>query len=528
MKSNWMNARLALLLATLMSGAVAVGAETDRNPISDAAIDRIAEQVMQHYAVPGMAVGIIRNGKIVHASGYGVLESGKRQKVNGRTLFKIASNSKAITATALAILVDEGLLAWDDKIIDHLPEFQLYDPWVTREFTVIDMLTHRSGLAPYVGDMMLWPEPNNFTRADIVHNLRYFKPVSSFRSEYAYDNQMYIVAGELVNAVAGQSWESFVDERIFGVLGFKRCFAGQVPANEMTNLAAPHWETEGKIEVIERSRILARPITSAAAGGIRCSLDDLLTWINVQLDEGAMANGKPLISEEQHAAMWQPRTILPISDNDRERDHTHFRAYGLGWRLADVQGYLEVSHTGTLSGWNSYVSMIPDLDLGAVVLTNGSSSDARRAMMYSVIRPWLGVTDVDWIARVDEERQRDKDKRPEQGPQQLCDSCETGKVLAPLATYAGTYRDRWFGDILVVEDSDGLAISSSKSPLLTGRLLPYLGNTFIARWDDRNMDGDAWVTFSGDTPNEIDRMSMSAISDTSDFDLEEMELERVP
>jgi CubicO group peptidase (beta-lactamase class C family) len=514
-------------LSLLLLMVLLPGGHADAKEFSKRSIDSTAERVMAHYSVPGMAVGLIMDGKVVHASGYGVLEAGKRERVDQRSLFKIASNSKAITTAALALLVDDGLLDWNDKVIDHLPEFQLYDPWVTREFTVVDLLTHRSGLAPFAGDMMLWPEPNAFSRADIVHNLRYLQPVSGFRSEYAYDNLLYVVAGELLAAVAGQSWESFVDERIFSAMGAGRCFAGEIPVGEMNNLAAPHGDFEGRVQIIERSRISAMPNTSAAAGGIRCSLEDMLKWASVQLYEGKLPNDEPLFSSEQHEILWRPQILLSVTDDARERDQTHFRAYALGWRLADVHGYLEVSHTGTLSGWNSYMVLIPELELGAVVLTNGSSGDARRAMMYSLVRPWLDEQQVDWIAVIDEERAREEQENATQDAPNLCAACKTGNVLAPLADYTGTFRDPWFGDVIVSQDQDGLQITAQKSPRLTGRLEPYLGNTFIARWTDRTLEGDAWVTFTGDTPNSIERMAMRAISKRSDYDFHDLKLKRV-
>ncbi len=502
----------------------ALRAEADRQ-----AIDDIAARAMALYSVPGMAVGVIKDNHVVLERGYGIRELGNKKKIDSETLFKLGSTSKAFTTAALAILVDEGKLNWDDKVIDHIPGFRLYDPWVTREFTVADLLTHRSGLAPHAGDMMLWPEPNAFTRADILHNLRYFEPASSFRSKYAYDNLFYIIAGELVAAISGQSWGEFVDEQIFGKLGADRCIAGRMSKRDMKNVAAPHGVIEGKLQVIERSRIVSEPNTSAAAGGIRCSLQDMLTWVQVQLNRGTTKSGEDLFSAEQSDAMWRPVTILGVSDESAERDRTHFRAYGLGWRLADVHGYREVSHTGTLSGWNSYVVLIPELQLGAVVLSNGSSGKARRAMMYSIIRPYLGIDDVDWIEYIENEDK--EDDKPESTAAmeepRLCDTCETGRVLATLDTYVGVYRDRWFGDIRVTLDGDGLSVAADKSPRLTGRLEPYLGNTFIARWTDRSIEGDAYVTFSGDTPDTIDRILMRSVSSDSDFEFHDMELMRV-
>ena len=306
---------------------------------------------MQAFSVPGVAVGVVKDGRVIHARGYGIRELGRPESIDGRTLFRVASNSKAMTTAALAILVDEGRLAWDDKVVSYLPEFALHDDWITREFNVVDLLTHRSGLGLGAGDLMLWPKPNAFTRDDVIRGLRYFEPASDFRTEYAYDNTLYIVAGELVPAVTGQSWEDFVDRRLLGALGLERCFAGDIPPREMRNLAVPHSLVEGKLTIVDRNRISATTSMSAAAGGVRCSLDDMLTWTQLQLARGESADGRRFWSEAEAGNMWSPRTIRHVGERDRDRDGTHFKAYGLGWRLADVHGYKEVAHTGTFTGW---------------------------------------------------------------------------------------------------------------------------------------------------------------------------------
>ncbi len=522
----WIGHLLAVIaLAVLMFGTPATADES----LSEAEIDALAERILDYYPVPGLALGIVKDGEVVHAKGYGVRELGRRERIDDKTLFKIASNSKAFTAASLAILVDEGKLAWDDKIIDHMPEFRLHDPWVTREFTVIDLLTHRSGLAPFVGDLMLWPEPNNFSRDDIRDNLRYFKPESGFRSEYAYDNLLYIVAGELVPAITGERWESFVDERIMGALDADRCFAGTLSKRDMRNVALPHGEVEGRLQVIERSRIVAEPNTSVAAGGIRCSLKDMVTWAQVQLNRGVTPDGEVLFSVEQSEAMWQPYTIRSVSQRDTEVNQTHFKAYGLGWRLADVHGYLEVAHTGTLSGWNSNMVLIPEVNLGVVVLTNGSSGRAREVLANTVVRKYMGEGVTDWIAWYEAEDARRAAEAAANGEEATADELPAGQALAPFASleaYAGVFEDDWFGRVDITIKEGVLWFSAEKSPKLTGPMEPWRGDTFIARWTDRSVDGDAYVTFTGDTPGEFARIVMRSVDKRSDFEFEDLDLRR--
>ncbi|MEJ2257949.1 MAG: serine hydrolase, partial [Woeseiaceae bacterium] len=349
------------------------------------------------FSVPGAAVGVIKDGAVVHARGYGIREIGIPGDVDENTLFRIASTTKAMTAAALAILVDEGRLSWDDKVVDHIPGFAMYDPWVTAEFTVTDLLTHRSGLEPFAGDLMLWPKPNEFTRADIIAGLRYFKAESGFRTEYAYDNLLYIVAGELVPAVTGQEWQDFVDARILAPLGATRCFAGAIPDQEMQNIAAPHLLVDGSLQVVERNRASAAVDMAAAAGGVRCSLGDMLRWAQLQLGRGALPDGSRVFSENQSRTMWSAQTILHPSGEQYARDRTHFRAYGLGWRLADVHGFKEVSHTGSYTGFRALVTLVPEIDLAVVVLLNASAGDARAAIAHGIVKPHLGVDDIDWV-----------------------------------------------------------------------------------------------------------------------------------
>ncbi|MEJ7588062.1 MAG: serine hydrolase domain-containing protein [Ferruginibacter sp.] len=255
--------------------------------ISSAQIDSLVERVLKTFEVPGIAVAIVKDDKIIHAKGYGVRSLNTMQKVDEHTLFGIASNSKAFTAAALSILVDEGKLSWDDKVNDHLPEFKMYNPYVTEEFTVRDLLTHRSGLGLGAGDLMFWPDSNNFTKKDILHNLRFLKPVSGFRTKYDYDNLLYIVAGEVVAKISGISWEDFVQTRIMEPLGMSHSATSYKRLKNKTNVIDPHAPVEGKVKVIRRDwSESANP-----AGGIYSNLSDMCKWIILQMNKGKYGEG---------------------------------------------------------------------------------------------------------------------------------------------------------------------------------------------------------------------------------------------
>ncbi len=510
--------RIATIVAALLLTACAA-----QPPISSRDIDALVLDAMQEFAVPGIAVGVIKDGVVVHAAGYGVRELGRDETVDTQTLFRVASTSKAFTSAALAILVDEGRLSWDDKVVDHIPGFALHDEWITNEFTVTDLLTHRSGLEPFAGDLMLWPKPNDFSRADIIAGLRYFKGETGFRTEYAYDNLLYIVAGEIVPAVTGTEWQDFVDARIMQPLGAERCFAGRIPEEAMQNVAAPHLLVDGSLEVVDRNRASAEIDVAAAAGGVRCSLDDMLKWTQLQLARGALPDGTRVFSEQQSDQMWQPQTILSVGGESYARDRTHFRAYGLGWRLADVHGYKEVAHTGSYTGFRAMVAMIPELDLGVVVLLNASAGDARSAIVNGIVKPYLGIRDVDWVAYFARER---AEPATEEEPVEAIDFTQ-GSVLQPLATYIGTYRDPWFGDVMIELRDDELWFVSAKSPRMQGRLWPQQDHTFYAYWTDRTLEADTWVRFVLDDNGEAAAIEVEQVSEESDWDFTDLALVRV-
>ncbi len=501
------------------------------NGINNAEVTRLAARAMKEFDVPGMAIGIVKADKVLLNKGFGVLEIGKPERVDSATLFKIASNSKAFTTAALATLVDDGSVAWDSLVIDYIPEFRMYDPWVTAGFTVTDLLTHRSGLSSSKGDMLLWPEPNLFTRADIIYALRFFEPVSGFRTKYSYDNLLYIVAGEIIPRVSGQSWGQYVESQIMRPAGMKRCFADRIPQKEMRNLASAHGVIEGQLSVIERSRIRSQLPVSASAGGIICSLEDMLTWARTQLNHGTSPNGVELFSTEQNQEMWKPRILRGISDREYELNRTHFKAYGLGWRLADVLGFMEVSHTGSLAGMKSYVVLIPELELGVVLLTNGSSSAARSSVMNTIVRSFMPVEQVDWIQMAIDEN--DAQKEADQQTQQLARVPDklASEVRAPchipeLSLFTGRYRDPWFGDVTIRLEDDQLVFSSDKSPKLKGGLKHHGGNQFVIRWIDRSLEADAYILFELAESGQAVAMSMSKLDD-GEFNFEDLDFTRV-
>ena len=393
------------VIFTLITGSLQVSADSQSK-----AIQKLVDKTMSTFQVPGVAIGIIKEGEIVLAKGYGTADLATGNAVNQDTIFKIASNSKAFTAASLAILVDQGKLDWNDKVVTYLPDFQMIDPWITKEFNIIDLLTHRSGLGRFAGDLMIWPEPTKFTRADVVKNLRHLKVTSSFRSRYAYDNLLYIVAGELVATVSGMPWEEFVAQHIFKPLGMDRCYAGGINVDQVSNLVATHVLVDKELIIDVPNLINDKTSLMAAAGGIKCSVSNLLSWVDMLLQGGSLKN-QTVISLEQRDMLWKSVTPLSISNKLRALEDIHYRGYALGWRVSDYQKHWTVSHTGTLSGSASKVILLPDQKLGIVILTNRDSSDARNALYHGLMQEFKTHKNIDWVDYFQKERaEKEKQK----------------------------------------------------------------------------------------------------------------------
>lgn len=518
-----MLAKKSLIFAAMMTAVVlpATSAQQPSVGMTERDVDQLVTDAMSAFNVPGVAVGIVKDNRVVLSKGYGVTQMLTGQEVDGDTIFKIASTTKAFTTAAIAILVDQGKLRWDSKVVSILPNFALNDPWVTANFTVADLVTHRSGLAKFAGDLMLWPEPAGFSRREIINNLKHLKSASGFRSEYAYDNLLYIVAGELIAAVAKKSWETFIHDNIFSPLQMTRCFAGPVPSNQMVNIAQPHGVIDGKLEIIKRNQTYDKPSVMAAAGGIKCSVNDLVKWVQVQLNQGryqpkGTKYHASVFSAGQSKLMWQPHTILPVSKRDKKRHNTNFKAYGLGWRLADVHGFKSVSHTGTLSGNLAYITLIPELELGVVVVLNQNSYYARSAIMNGVVESFMPISQRDWVT------QGVKDQALRNAKQTQNDKGQQRSVVAVVASidtsrYVGLYQDAWFGHAKISLEGESLYFRSLKSLRMHGKMIPLANNQFLVEYSDRTLEADAIITFEINDMNKVLGFSMQRANDKVDL-----------
>ena len=490
----------------------------------NAELDAIVDATAARYRLPGIAVGVIEDGKVVYTGTRGELASGSGQPITSHTLFKIASNSKAMTASVLARLVDAGKLRWEDPVIKYLPSFRMYDPWVTRNMQVKDLLVHNSGLPEGGGDLMLWPEPNRFTRADIIAGLAHIKPAYSFRSGYAYDNLLYVVAGEVAAAAGGASYEELVQRELFQPLGLSRCRAGAWRSDQVGDVAQPHNRVDGRNMVVKADGATVEPLVSAAAGGIRCSLDDMLKWASNWLAPDATQQA--WLSFEQRQAAWVPRTPMPISARRRAWDGTRLFAYGYGWRIADVDGAYTVSHTGTLSGMYSVMTLLPDRKSGFVVLINGEAEAARTVLNEVLLKRFTKPADGRGVAYYADELERESEsKRPE--TQQPVVRRET-PTLKQFGQWFGVYRDPWFGEARICPEGGQARFVSDKSPMLSGRIMRS-GDRYVVDWDHDSVDAEAWLDFRRDNPSGPARLTLAKVDPEADFsyDYEDLAFERV-
>ena len=493
-------------------------------------IDKLVNSAIKAFDVPGVSIGIIKDGKFTHIKGYGKANIENNDPVNKNTIFKIASNSKAFTSASLALLVEQGKLKWSDKVHQILPDFEMNDPWVTKEFNIRDLLTHRSGLGRGAGDLMLWPEPTKFSRNQLVKNLRHLNSVSSFRDEYAYDNLLYIVAGEVVAKISGMSWESFVKKEIFKPLGMNRCFAGGVDVANVKNIATPHTQIDNKVIVMEANKINNNVNLMAAAGGIKCDMADVLSWVGMQLNRGMMLNDKRFLSKKSILEMWKPVTTLPLSQTSKNYDNTGFRAYSLGWRVSNYHGEHRVSHTGTLSGFMSQIVMFPKRNVGVVLLMNRDSSAARsslsRGLMNIVLNQFKDRTkklNKNWVKHYINLSKKKRNKI-----NKVLSVVSELKVPAEQMKFIGEYVDPWFGEISISKIQGKIVWQSKMSPRMKGEVFYHSKNKWWVKWDDRSYKADAWLMFepvNNELSNERNvNLKMNSIDPSADFSFDFQDL----
>lgn len=493
-------------------------------------IDSLVARLMETAPLAGIGVAVVKDGKVVHCKGYGVRAMDEPGPVDEHTVFAIASNSKAFTTAALAVLVDEGKLNWTDRVVDYIPEFRMYNPYVTANFNIQDLLTHRSGLGLGAGDLMFFPDGGDFTMDDVLKSFQYQEPVSAFRTKYDYDNLLYLVAGEVVSRVSGKSWAEFVKERFMEPLGMDDSAPVFNQLRDRSNVAMPHSVNGNELVRLET---YTKPNASlGAAGGIYASVHDLTRWMMMHLNNGMAAGSENLrlISEKNHREMWRPHTHIGFTVIPDNRYNTHFTAYGLGWGIRDRNGLICMEHTGALPGMLSRTILVPELRLGIVVLTNTwPGGNAYRSISQTILDRYLGLDDFDWI----EENRRILSAQRSEADSVVTAVWETvekhKKTPIDIDMLTGMYQDDWFGKVQVSVQDGQLWITSLRSPKLNGPMHFYKANTFAIEWEYQDMECDAFASFILDTEGRATAIRMKGISPDIDFsfDFHDLDLRRL-
>jgi CubicO group peptidase (beta-lactamase class C family) len=484
-------------------------------------LDAYVASSMKTFDVPGMAVAIVKDGKIVAAKGYGLRKLGDATPVDEFTLFGIGSNTKAFTTAALATLIDEGKLSWDDPVYQRLPGFVMYDPYVSHEMTIRDLLTHRSGMGLGEGDLLFWPH-STYTREEIIHKLRFMKPASSFRSHYAYDNLLYMTAGQIIPAVTGTSWDDYIRQHIFTPLGMNHSNVTNANIKPGDNIAFPHSRMDGKLQVIHFEVL----DNAGPAGAINSCAADMAKWIQLQLNRGKFIDHDGhLFTEQRSKEMWTPQTILPVGDPPPGLAglKANFADYALGWGLRDYHGRKLVGHTGGVAGFVSRVMLVPEENLGIVVLTNAEEGGAFDSILYHVLDHYFQLPPTDWIAAFKTLKDTEEKEAAETMKKAEGARAADSKPSLPLDKYAGVYNDAWYGPITIRMDNGALVITFDHTPTMVGNLQPWQHDTFKAHWRDRTIE-DAFVTFALNPDGTIDSARMAAVSPLADFSFDYQDL----
>ncbi len=464
-------------------------------------IDQYAEQVCADFDVPGLAVAIVKDDAIILAKGYGVKRMGGDQPISENTLFGIASISKSFTAMAVAMLVDEGKLTWDDPVTKHLPLFQMHDPYAAREITVLDLLVHRTGLNTVSGGTVWYG--SEYNRNDIIHRIRHLKPVSSFRSTYAYQNNMYLVAGQLIPALTGKSWDAFITERIFAPLAMHSSNTSISAFDSTSDVSQPHTVIDGVLQVIRAHNY----DNVGPAASINTTVLELAAYARLLL-KGGRYKEQQLYSAEIARDLWTPHMLIPLLE-EYPAAYRHLmpkfhHTYALGWNIQDYhgQGQRRVSHSGGIDGLCSLLTMIPEQNLGIIVFINNESS-ASWVLTNLILDFYQGVTEMAWYDVAQKEWLLKFDKQFESIDGRIPNTTPSLNI----EQYAGRYYSKLYGDIEVRMGDGRLWLHFLKTAVFTAKLTHWHYNTFQIKWQEPIIT-DGLLTFILDAQGNISEIQL--------------------
>lgn len=509
-----------------------VMAAASANAAPPAGFEQRVEQLRKQMGVPGVTIAIVEDGKVTLARGWGVRDISTNQPVDADTIFFTGSTGKAFTNAALATLVDEGKIKWDDNVIDHMPDFRMWDPWVTREMTIRDLLVHRSGLGLGEGDLLFLPN-STLSRKETVRRIRYLKPATSFRSGYAYDNILYMAAGQLIEEVSGETWEKYIHDHVFGPLGMNHSTDTDAEFQANPNHARPHSRNSGAIHGMGAQTPLDENATiaqnAAPAGGLAISANDMSRWLLTQLGHGRIPGGdKRLFSDAQSAQMWTGVVPTPIRQSPAEFAVTNpnFSLYALGWDVSDYRGAKVVGHDGAVLGSQATIALLPGKNVGIFIAANSEDGEIVLGLRDELLDYYLGYQANRWPEKFHEFKLARLAAAAKQVQTAEAKPAAIGPSL-PLERYVGNYTDPWYGTIKVRQSGGRLNIAFPHSSGMEGPLTHYQYDTFktnpALKWVE-----PAYVTFSLDANGKVDRVTMKPVSPAADFSWDYQDLMFTP
>ena len=465
-------------------------------------LDTYFEKMVNDWDIPSASIGIVKDGKLIFTGNYGVLEVGKKGKPNENTLYAIASNSKAFTSALIGMLVQEGKLNWDDKVKKYLPYFALYNQWVSNEVTVRDLLSHRVGLGTFSGDF-IWYK-SDLSSKEIIKRLAYLPKAFDFRAGFGYSNVMYITAGELIKKVTGKTWSENVKERFFIPLAMTRTITSPRYLDTKGNYATPHAREHGKnipVPWEDWEEV-------GALGGVITSVKDVSKWMIFNLNNGVIGKDT-LLSKETRNMVWTPHNNFMVDHTLKDDFNKHFNAYGLGWGLSDYHGRLKVGHTGGYDGMITAITLIPDENLGVVVLTNGMKSPIMAATYYALDK-FLGIKTQDWSTKLLNEANKNTKEDTRIADRKKKRVLHT-KPSVSLKEYTGTYTADIYGNITISLKDGKLRMEFEHSKDLSATLNHWHYDVWKINWDKKH----AWFNFGTVKFNTNNNLEVKSI----DFDV---------
>lgn len=478
-----------------------------------ARIDASIEQAVEDFNLPSLSVAIVHQGKLVHVKSAGVLEAGLSDLADEKSKYAVASNTKAFTSAALAKLVDQKLISWKDPVTKFLPEFKLYDPYVTSELTIEDLLCHRSGLATFSGDLLWYG--TTWSSEEVLQRAQYLEPTSGFRTEFGYQNILYIAAGAVIEKVSGMPWKTFIQDSLLVPMGMNDAVLSTHDLQGLKNVAQPHNELEDESLV---------PIdwvnwdNMAPAGALIASVADMSHWMIVQMDSGR-TNSEQLWNPQQTNKMWTLHTPIPVSTFYSEHlPSMHFRGYGLGWELGTLHGKKIVGHSGGYDGMISRQMLVPEEKLGIFIATNTNSS-VPWALGYDALGILLeNSKETPLLEMMKNRRSGEQAQREKENEELNASRILNTKPSHALPDYTGWYTDKMYGDLKIEQSNEGnLVFEFLPTPLFHGHLEHWHYDTFRLHWDEQMMLPSGMAHFSIDVKGNVQSLDIDVPNPDFDF-----------